>query len=169
MVCWWLVNWWQTFLSKQNVGWSRYGYFPNTRKTALIVKEQSFEQAKGRFGKTGVIISRERHLGAVILNRISRLQGTVRAGFGRWVGERSRNACWVCIIGTTRSICCIHVRVTAKVEVFSTDHSRYPHTYEPLEKAIREKLITALTGHTCWSDLEMELFPLPCRLGDLSE
>ena len=35
-----------------------------------------------------------------------------------------------------------------------------------LENAISVKLIPALTGHTC-SDLERNLFSLPCRLGGL--
>ena len=35
--------------------------------------------------------------------------------------------------------------------------------YKPLEDYIKNKLIPALTGHSC-SDLERELFSLPCKL-----
>ena len=38
--------------------------------------------------------------------------------------------------------------------------------YQPLEDAIREKLIPSIIGRNC-SDLERKLFALPCRLGGL--
>ena len=45
-----------------------YGYFPNARKTVLIVKEEHLEKAKNLFGERGVIITTQgqRHLGAAI-------------------------------------------------------------------------------------------------------
>ena len=38
---------------------------------------------------------------------------------------------------------------------------------EPVEKAIRQKFIPALTGRNMLGDLDRELFALPTRLGGL--
>ena len=41
------------------------------------------------------------------------------------------------------------------------------HLFQPLEDAIRLKLVPSLTGHSACSALEREVLSLPCRLGGL--
>ena len=41
------------------------------------------------------------------------------------------------------------------------------HLFQPLEDAIRLKLIPSLTGHSACSAQEREILSLPCRLGGL--
>ena len=63
-------------------------YLPNARKTVLIVKKQFLEEAKARFGNTGVIITTEgqRHLGAVVGSQCFREQYVKELVEG-WVKE----------------------------------------------------------------------------------
>ena len=65
-----------------------YGYFPNTRKTVLIVKDQFLCDAKRQYGNTGEIITREgqRHLGAVIGSQVLKEQYVSELVDG-WVKE----------------------------------------------------------------------------------
>ena len=123
-----------------------YGYFPNARKTVFIVKEQFYEEAKEWFGKTGVIISREGqiHLGAVIGSQGFKEQ-YVQDLVDGWVKE----------VETLAEYALSEPQAAYAAFTFGLLHKwsycerTIPdtfHTYEPLEKAIREKLITALTG-----------------------
>ena len=143
-----------------------YGYFPNARKTVLIVKEQFLDVAKARFGNTGVIITTEgqRHLGAAIGSQAFREQYVTDLVEG-WVKEVETLAeyaeCEPQAAYAAFTFGLIH-----KWSYFQRTIPNTSDRYQPLEDSIRNKLIPALTGHSC-SDLERELFSLPCRLGGL--
>ena len=143
-----------------------YGYFPNARKTVLIVKEQFLDEAKRQFGETGVIVTREgqRHLGAVIGSLSFREQYVSELVDG-WVKEVETLAEYASS-EPQAAYAAFTFGLVHKWGYFQRTIPETSHLYHSLENVIREKLIPALTGHTC-SDLERNLFSLPCRLGGL--
>ena len=143
-----------------------YGYLPNARKTVLIVKKQFLEEAKARFGNTGVIITTggQRHLGAVVGSQCFREQYVKELVEG-WVKEVETLAEYAAS-EQQAAYAAFTFGLIHKWSYFQRTIPNTSNMYKPLEDYIRNKLIPALTGHSC-SDFERELFSLPCRLGGL--
>ena len=144
-----------------------YGYFPNARKTVLIVKEEYLEKAKELFGEEGVVITTEgqRHLGAAIGSAAYR-EKYINSLVADWVNEVevlsefAKSDPHACYAAFTFGL--VH-----KWSYFQRTVPESSSCYEPLERAIRNKLIPTITGRSSCSDAERELYELPCRLGGL--
>ena len=144
-----------------------YGYFPNSRKTVLIVKESFHSKAKDIFGDTGVIITTQgqKHLGAAIGSDEFK---------DKFVTDLVKN--WVKEVETLSEIAKSdpHAAYSAythglvhKWTYFQRTIPDSAHLYQTLEDAIRNKFIPAVTGKLTCSDVERNLFALPCRMGGL--
>ena len=144
-----------------------FGYFANSSKSWLVVKEQHLAEAERVFAETGLHINCEgkRHLGAAL--------GT-RDFVVDYVQEKVAN--WKAEIG--------HLSSFAKSE----PHAAYAalthglmshwmfslrsiegiaHLMQPVEDAIRLQLLPAITGRDALTDDERDLLALPARQGGI--
>ena len=144
-----------------------YGYFVNLSKTWLVVKEDHFTEAEDIFRDTGVNITKEgkRHLGGA-LGTNDFVSQYVSQQVLQWVTQIDRLAS----IAKTQP----QIAYTAFRHGLSNRWSFMARTVEgigdlfmPLEEAIRQRFIPALTGREIPGDLERDLFALPTRLGGL--
>lgn len=145
----------------------KYGYFPKSSKTHLVVKPEFEECARSIFEGTQIHITTggARHLGAVIGSREFRDEFVV-GKVEKWIGEIELLA----DIASTQP----HAVYSALVHgVFSrwTFVTRtipdISHLLSPLEEALHRKLIPALTNRPPSSAVERDIFALPSRLGGL--
>ena len=158
-----LHKWWQILSS---LG-PNFGYFSNASKTVLIVKPHLLTIAKSIFADTGMEITDkgQRHLGAALGSR-EFAEGFVAKKVCSWSSEVLALA----EIATNRphaAFCAFtHGMISGWVYIMRTIPNVGP-LFQPLEDAIRLKLIPALTGHGACSALERDVLSLPCRLGGL--
>ena len=144
-----------------------YGYNPNAEKTILIVKRtEDLLRAKTVFSNTGVNITceGERHLGAVIGSDDFRTKYIQRKVEG-WVSdvvelskiakEEPQNA----YTAFTKGLCHRWTFLQRTIDNVSK-------FFEPLEEAIRNKLIPALVGLNV-SDLDSRILALPLLYGGI--
>ena len=143
------------------------GYYAEPSKSWLIVKEEKLEEARSIFDGTSVNIttSGKKHLGAVI-------------GHTDYKREFVNNLVkeWVDQIQTLSEIARYepHAAYTAFTSCLRHRYTSYMRTIpqisdylEPLEKAIRNSLIPALTDGRSVTDDERMLLSLPARLGGM--
>ena len=142
------------------------GYYPNAKKCWLVTKLEKEKEAKEVFGDTAINISTEgqKHLGAAVGSR-SHLEEYVKGKVEDWVGQvvllaefaaANPQASYAAFTFGLRHRWTYYLRTLPDIE----------ELLEPLESAIGNVLIPALTGHTCTPD-ERELLALPVRLGGL--
>ena len=140
------------------------GYFPNAKKCRLITEPEREEAAKEVFGETIINITTEqqKHLGAALGSR-SYLE--------EYVGETVEDL--VNQVTNFAGFASSHPQASYAAFTFGLRHRwtsflRTPLDIEcllgPLERAIAESLVAALTGHTC-TDAERNLLALPVRKG----
>ena len=158
-----LRNWW----TKLNELGPAYGYFANSKKTWLIVKEKNLPMAMELFSDSGVNITTEgkRHLGAAIGTRPfveSYMQNKVK----EWSSAIHKLAATAKTQPHAAYSAFTHGLVS-KWTYFARTIPDISDLLEPLEGVIRLHLIPALTGRECVSDIERDLFSLPIRLGGL--
>ena len=158
-----LRSWWDHLAE---VGPS-YGYHPNASKTWLIVKEDKLEAATTAFEGTGVNITLEgkRHLGAALGTR-SFVISYVQKMVSEWVREMDQLSSF--------AVSQPHAAYAAFTHGFTSKWTFLVRTtpdignlLEPLEEAIRQKFLPALTGQNAPNDTERDLLALPARLGGL--
>ena len=157
-----LRKWWDALTLKGPI----YGYFPNAKKSVLLVKESLLEEANRVFEGTDVKVDTvgQRHLGAVIGTALFK-SSYVKDKVKDWVAS---------------------VDVLAKIAVSQPHaaHSMFVHRLQarwgflmrtvpllsellqPLEDAIRMRLIPAILGKEV-SDLERSLLSLPAKFAGL--
>ena len=143
------------------------GYYPNARKSCLIVKEQYYEQAKEIFKDDNIMITTEghRHLGAII--------GTDEFK-NSYIEKMAKD--WIDEIQCLSEIAKTYPHSAYSAFVHGLQN-RYTYTMrtipdlsdhlQPLEDAIRNCFIkTLFNGYIC-SDSERLLFSLPAKFGGL--
>ena len=144
-----------------------FGYYPNGSKTYLVVKPEHEETARQLFTDTDVNISIEgkRHLGAALGSRTFTEEYVTNKVQG-WTQEIT------CLaeIATTQP----HAAYAAFTHGLSSRWSYISRTIPdihdlllPLETAILQCLIPAITGRAPCSRQERDLLALPFRLGGL--
>ena len=144
-----------------------FGYFPNGAKTWLIVKPEVLDAAEDVFAGTEVKITAQgkRHLGAALGTR-SFVEGYVTKCVTSWIEE----------LGKLSNIARTHPQAAYSAFVHAIRGKWHylartvPDIQDlllPLEKAVRQVFIPALTGRAAPGDLERELLSLPPRLGGL--
>ena len=140
------------------------GYYPNSKKSWLVVKPEKEGSAKEMFVGTGINITTEgrKHLGAALGSR-SYLEQYVGGKVEDWMGEVTRLAEFA------RS------QPQASYAAFGLRHRwtyfirtlpDIENLLQPLERAISDVLIPLLIGRNC-SEAERDLIALPVRMGGL--
>ena len=144
-----------------------YGYYVNSAKSWLIVKEEHLTDVTNIFENTGVQITKEGHrnLGAA-LGTQSFTEEYVSKQVQMWVDEVKQLA--------TNAQSQPHAAYAALTHGLTGSWSYLSQTVcdisdllQPLEDAIRHHLIPALTGRAGITDLERDLLALPTRLGGM--
>ena len=143
-----------------------FGYFPNAKKWWIISKADKDASAKDVFSGTAVNVSvqGQKHLGAVIGSR-DYLEEYVNGKVGDWVREVTQLAEFAlsqpqaCYAAYTFGL---KHRYTYLLRTLPDIHD----LLEPLEHAISNQLIPAITDRRC-SLLERDVRALPVRLGGL--
>ena len=143
------------------------GYHPNPSKTSLIVKEGKLLEAKQVFEKSGVSITVEgkKHLGAAIGTNTF-IESYVTNKVSGWVSEIERLS-QIAESQPRAAYADLTHGLSSKWTYLSRTVSDIDLLLEPLEAAIRQNFLPALTGQNACNDLERELLALPVRLGGL--
>ena len=144
-----------------------FGYFPNAKKTWLVVKEQYLELARTLFADTCVNVTADGrpHLGAAI-GSPSFVEQYVSDKVSSWVTELK--------VLTSIAVTQPHAAFSAfthglisKWLFIARTIPDVGHLFQPLEDCVRNSFIPAVTGHSPPGDVERALFALPARLGGL--
>ncbi len=158
-----LRAWWDNLLEHGK----GFGYHPNASKTHLVVKAHSLEKAKQVFAGTNVNITTQgkRHLGAAIGNRDFTKQ-YVQDKVAIWTQELHQLA----EVATSQP----HAAYTGFIHGLSNRWTYLQRTipdindlFQPLEDAIHQAFIPALTGHPPCSKSTRDLLSLPVRHGGM--
>jgi len=165
---------WAGSCSKLRLFWDRlsdlgkvYGYYPNPSKTHLIVKEQFLQKANEVFAGTGINVTTngQRHLGAAIGKRSS-VEEYVKMKVSQWTTEVRQLA----DIAKTQPQAAYSAYVhglSSRWIFLSLTILNISHLLEPVEVALQQDFIPALTGRHACSREERELLALQVRLGGL--
>ena len=145
-----------------------YGYLANPSKTWLIVKPKHLPEATKVFHDSGINITTEakRHLGAALGGK-----SFVDSYVEEKVAMRVKEVEDLAIIAKSHpqaAYAAFTHGLTSKWTYLMRTVSVAQQCLQPLEDAIRQQLLPALTGKTDISDIERELISLPARLGGLS-
>ena len=158
-----IKKWWEILNEKG----PKFGYYPNSCKTVLIVKTpDDFQLATEPFNGTGVKITLngERHLGAVIGSQEHRDE-YINTKVQRWkkdveqLAEIAKDEPQLAYSAYTKALCmrwCFLQRTIPDTKEY----------FVPLEDTIREKLIPAIIGREV-TDVERKIISLPVRMGGL--
>ena len=144
-----------------------FGYHANGSKSWLIVKEEHIEQATHLFEGTDIQITKEgqRHLGAA-LGTQTFIERYVTEKVHEWSKEVNKLA----EIATSQPHA-VYAALThglqSKWTYLTLTVPNISDLLEPLEYALRQKLLPALTGRDGITDTERELFALPIKFGGL--
>ena len=153
----------------------KYGYHPKPSKTFLVVKPGLYEEAVRIFDGTGVQITGNgadldhkaghRHLGAAV-GSASFVEAYLDAKVASWVAQVER----LSDVAATQPHAAYAAFVFGLRHRWTFVQRTMPTAQEhmePLQAAIRQRLVPALIHHQP-SDLEMELLTLPASLGGMS-
>ena len=158
-----LRDWWDRL---QAVGPS-FGYHPNPSKTWLVVKADSEHRAEESFQHTGIKITTQgsRFLGAALGTR-SFVEKFVRDKVAGWVTEVKN----LSVMAKTHPQAAYAVFTHGQSSKWIFLMRTIPDIgalFQPLEDAIRQFFLPAITGRQAMSETERELLALPPRLGGL--
>ena len=143
-----------------------FGYHPNPLKTFLVTKPEHAEKAKQLFAGTSVsICAGKRCLGAAIGSK-SFTEEYVRNKVCTWV-EDVKCLAFIAVAHPHSAYSAFTHGLSSQWTFLSTTMSDIQHLLVPLEHAIHEFLIPALTGRPSCSSLERSYLALPVRLGGL--
>ena len=142
------------------------GYFPNAKKCWLIIKPEREQAAREVFRDTAINVTIEghKHLGAALGSR-SFLEEYDGERVDEWVNEVTKladfaisqpQACYAAFTFGLRHRWTYFLRTLPDIA----------ELLEPLERAINEVLIPAVTDHTV-TKVERDLLGLPVRMGGL--
>ena len=148
-----------------------YGYNANPSKTWLVVKPQRYSLAMEIFSDTGVNITCEgkRYLSSAIAcnGTTSFIDAHVQSKVTQWV-EEIDNLPTIATTHPQDAYAALTHGLTQKWSFVMRMIPSISNFFEPLENAIRQRLIPAITGKSCISDIDREMFALPTHLGGLN-
>ena len=144
-----------------------YGYYPNGSKTHLVVKPEHIVKARELFADTDVNITTEgkRHLGAAIGTR-DFIESYVAGKVKKWV-EEIHQLSEIAQTQPHAAYCAYTHGLSSRWTYLSRTIPDISTLLQPLEDAIHQHLIPALTGRPPCSDEERDLLALPVRLGSM--
>ena len=159
-----LKSWWDQ-LSQSG---PKFGYFPNPKKSWLVVKEDLLDQARTIFDKSGIQITSEgqRYLGGCI-GSATFAETYACSKIANWEAELSR-LCDFAISQPQAAYTAFTHGLVHKWTFLSRTLADIGHLFQPLKDIIRHRFIPALTGRQGINDDERTLFALPVRLGGLN-
>ena len=142
------------------------GYFPNAKKCWLIINPEREEAAREVFRDTAfnVTIESHKHLGAALGSRLL-LEEYVEEKVDEWVNEVTKLADFY-ISQPQASYVAFIFGLRHRWTYFLRTLPDIAELLEPLERAINEVLIPAVTDHTV-TKVERDLLGLPVRMGGL--
>ncbi len=158
-----LRKWWDMLVTEG----PKYGYFPNPSKTWLILKKQVLEEANATFSNTRIRTTTEGrpYLGAA-MGTGSYVESHMKAKVEEWTtnintltsfAKTQPHASYAALTHGLMSKWNYACRVTPDIGSL----------LQPLDRAIQNRLIPALTGRPAPNASEVSLFALPARLGGL--
>jgi hypothetical protein len=162
-----LRQWWDVL---QEEG-PKYGYYTNSRKTKLLIKENNTETASRFFNDTGITIVTDgvTYLGGAI-GKKSFIEDNARTTIEGWMEE----LCELVAIAETEphsAYAAYTHGVQSKFNYFfritDWDSLNLSHLLIPIEEILSSKLIPVLSGHLQPGKSIRELLSLPVRLGGL--
>ena len=141
-------------------------YYPNAKKCWLVTKPEKENEAMEVFGDTAIKISTQgrKHLGAVLGSR-SYLEEYMRGKVEDWV-EQVAKLVELAIANPQASYAAFTIGLKHRWTYYLRTLPDIEDLLEPLERAIGNVPISAMTGHTC-TPAERELLALSVRLGGL--
>ena len=162
-----IKRWWDLL----NQWGPKFGYFPNSSKTRLLVKDQFKVEAENMFKDSGIQISVEgcTYLGGVIGSE-SFIHQVVESKVATWTKEIVRLSEFASAHPHEAYAALTHGIISKwnyfiRVTDFSCDFLK--HSLGPLEDALSKNLISALTGKYPLGQVERNLLALPIRMGGL--
>ena len=159
-----LRQWWDKIVE---LG-PKYGYFPNATKSYLIVKPEKRNKANKIFRDTNIIICQtgKRYLGGALgCDEFTRdyLGEKVK----KWLGELDRLAKFASSEPHAAFAALTHGLIGRWLYAIRVSEASADDLFRPLEVAIRQKIIPALTGQPAPNDDVRKMLALPARLGGL--
>ena len=159
-----LRDWWGLLTKKG----PQFGYYPNAVKTFLLVKPEKYNEAANVFQDTGVEITctGRRYLGGTLGTRAFEIEA-MKAKVTQWVleirdlskvAETQPHAAYAAFTHALIG------RWTYSMRVFAMSADE---VLKPLEEAIAQYLIPALTKQPAPATVSRDLLALPARLGGL--
>ena len=144
-----------------------YGYHPNATKTHLVVKAEHAERARELFAGTGINITTEgkRHLGAAVGPR-SYTKEYVADKVRKW-SEEIKQLANVAQTQPYAAYCAYTHGLSSRWSFLSRTIPDISDLLQPLEEAIQQHLIPALTGRPPCSREKRNLLALPVRLSGM--
>ena len=144
-----------------------YGYHPNAIKTHLVVKAEHAVKARELFEGSGVNVTTDgkRHLGAAIGSK-SFTEEYVMGMVSKWCDEIKQLANIAQVQPHAAYSAYTH-GLSSRWTFLTRTIPGIAHLLQPLEDAIHQHLIPALTGRPPCSREERDLLALPVRLGGL--
>ena len=142
------------------------GYFPNAKKCWLIIKPEREQAAREVFRDTAINVTIEghKHLGAALGSR-SFLDEYVGEKVDEWVNEVTKLADFA-ISQPQAYYAAFTFGLRHRWTYFLRILPDIAELFEPLERAINEVLIPAVTNHAV-TKAERDLLGLPVRMGGL--
>ena len=158
-----LRNWWNAL---EEHG-PKYGYFVNGEKTWLVTKGDNLDNAKKVFSGTDVNITSygKRYLGATLGT-----ENFASQYVGKQALEWAEQVIRLAKIATSQPQCAYAAfrrSLSSRWTYLARTVPNISELLSPVENAIRQHFIPALTGQQVPGELERELFALPTRLGGL--
>ena len=140
------------------------GYFPNAKKCWLIIKPEREQAAREVFRDTAINVTTEghKHLGAALGSR-SFLEEYDGERVDEWVNEVTKLADFA-ISQPQASYGAFTIGLRHRWTYFLRTLQDIAESLEPLERAINEVLIPAVTDHTV-TKVERDLLGLPVGMG----
>lgn len=158
-----LQQWWDLLI---DIGPS-YGYFPNSRKTYLLVKPECVDEAKSLFSDTMVNITDagHRYLGSVI-GTDEYVNSFVEQKIDMWNNELLKLVEFA-DSQPHASFAALTHGLFGKWFFLARTTPNIAHLFQPLETTIHSKLLPVLLGQGPPNDYLRDLFSLPARFGGM--
>ena len=157
-----IKDWWDAL----NILGPNLGYFPKDEKCWIIVKPEKEESVREAFRRTAikVTVHGQKHLGAALGSR-EYLEEYVNEKVSNWVNEVTKLAEFA-ISQPQASYAAYTFGLKHRWTYFLRTLPDIQDLLEPLEKAISQILIPAITDHQC-NPLDRDILALPARLGGM--
>ena len=157
-----LRRWWDVIANEG----PKYGYHANAKKTILVIKSPFETKARALFADTDIIIETQgtRHLGAALGDK-GFMEKYVSDKVQKWVTELETLTTFA-ITEPQSAYAAFVFGIRGKWNFLQRTVPNIGHLFEPLENALRDRLLPTLTGHQL-SPIERDVMSLPTRNGGL--